>query len=69
MEKDSEWMELFDLIIQHILQIIGRENYEIDSIMLLLYFLEVNSYKISQSTLNCLYYHNKDHDNFYVNLR
>lgn len=38
-EKDVEWGYLFDLIIQHILQIIISENYEIDSILLLLYFL------------------------------
>jgi hypothetical protein len=34
--------------------------------MLLLYFLETNGYSISQSTLNCLYYHANDHHNFYV---
>jgi hypothetical protein len=26
------------------------------------------SYSISQSTLNCLYYHHKDTDNFYVRI-
>lgn len=50
---------------QHILQIIGKENYEIDSILLILYFLEISNYRISQSTLNCLYEHAVQ-DNFYV---
>ena len=54
--KDAAWTELFDLLLQHLLQIVGRENYETDSILLLLYFLEVNDYLLSQSTLNCLYH-------------
>jgi hypothetical protein len=34
----------------------------------MLYFLELNNYEISQSTLNCLYYHANDHSNFYVKI-
>ena len=67
-DRDAEWKELFDLLVQHLLQIIGRESYETNSIMLLLYFMELNNYEISQSTLNCLYYHANDHTNFYVNI-
>lgn len=40
---------------KHILQIIGKENYESESVLMLLLFLEVNEYRISQSTLNYLY--------------
>ena len=38
-EKDDKWMELFDLIIQYITSIVGKEKYETKSILYLLYFL------------------------------
>ena len=34
--------------------------------MLLLYFLEVNSYRISQALLDAILEHHSSHDNFYV---
>jgi len=58
-EKDEKWMELFDLVLQYITSIVGKEKYETRSILYLLYFLEINEYQISQSTLNLLYEYNE----------
>lgn len=52
-------MELFDLVLQYITSIVGKEKYETRSILYLLYFLEINEYQISQSTLNLLYEYNE----------
>ena len=41
-EKNDKWQDIFDLIIQYITSIVGKEHYESKQILFILYFLEVN---------------------------